>query len=130
MNLLSLINPSLANIYCSTTLSNYNVIRLKRFVSQFTCKLYNCFFRPHLMLYACVQPFDLTFLGQFFLESKHSLSKEKKLLQCYRPKVAEFSSKIFLQTSNFFITSKLSYIHKLPTFHHIIPILTKLLILA
>ena len=34
MNLLSLINPSLANINCSTILSNHDVIRLKRFVSQ------------------------------------------------------------------------------------------------
>ena len=29
---------------------------------------------------------------------------------------AEFSSKLFLQTFNFSITSKLSYTHKLPTF--------------
>ena len=33
-NLVSLINPSLAYIYCSTTLSNHRLIRLKKFVSQ------------------------------------------------------------------------------------------------
>jgi hypothetical protein len=33
-NLLSLINASLAYIYCSTTLSNHGLIRLKKFVSQ------------------------------------------------------------------------------------------------
>jgi hypothetical protein len=33
-NLLSLINLSLAYIYCSTTLSNHELIRLKKFVSQ------------------------------------------------------------------------------------------------
>ena len=36
INLLSLINPSLTNIYCSTTLSNHCAIRVKRFVSQFS----------------------------------------------------------------------------------------------
>ena len=41
---ISLINLSLANIYCSTTLSNHGVIRLKRFISRFTCKLCNWFF--------------------------------------------------------------------------------------
>jgi hypothetical protein len=30
MNLLSLINPSLAHVYCSTTLSNHGLIRLKK----------------------------------------------------------------------------------------------------
>ncbi len=34
----------------------------------------------------------------------------------YSESRAEFSSKLFLQTSNFFITSKFFYIHKLPTF--------------
>ena len=43
-NLLSLINLSLRNVYCSITLSNHGVVRLKRFVSQFTCKLCNWFF--------------------------------------------------------------------------------------
>jgi len=36
MNLLSLINSSPANVYCSITLSNHKAIRLKKFVSQFT----------------------------------------------------------------------------------------------
>ena len=35
MNLLSLINVPLEVVYCSTTLSNYGSIRLKRFVSLF-----------------------------------------------------------------------------------------------
>jgi hypothetical protein len=33
-NLLSLINPSSAHVYCSITLSNHRLIRLKKFVSQ------------------------------------------------------------------------------------------------
>jgi hypothetical protein len=41
INLLSLINPSLANVYCSTTLSNHGEIRLKRFVLQISRNLYN-----------------------------------------------------------------------------------------
>jgi hypothetical protein len=58
-----------------------------------------------------------------------------------------FFSKFFIRTSNFSITSKLSYTHKLPTFplhrfnfnkthinfqlfHYIVPISTKLLILT
>ena len=40
-NLLSLINPSLVHVYCSTTLSHYRLIRLKRFVSQINHKLCN-----------------------------------------------------------------------------------------
>ena len=39
--LLSLINPSLAYVYCSTTLSNRELIRLKKFVSQISHNLYN-----------------------------------------------------------------------------------------
>ena len=38
-NLLKLINLSLAYVYCSNLLSNYGLIRLKRFVSQFTDNL-------------------------------------------------------------------------------------------
>ena len=41
-----------------------------------------------------------------------------------------FMSKIIIQTFNFSITSKLFYTHKLSTFRHIIPILTKLSILV
>ncbi len=41
MNLLNLINPSLANVYFSTILLNLDAITLKRFVSQFTCNIYN-----------------------------------------------------------------------------------------
>ena len=37
-NFLSLINLSLAYFYCSTILSNYGLIRLKRFVSQISRK--------------------------------------------------------------------------------------------
>ena len=40
MNLLNLINPSLAHI-CSTLLSNHELIRLKRFVSQSSRNLCN-----------------------------------------------------------------------------------------
>ena len=38
-NLLSLINHSLAHVYCSTTLSNYGLIRLNRFISQISLNL-------------------------------------------------------------------------------------------
>jgi hypothetical protein len=41
MNLLSLINPSLAHVYCSTTVSNHGLIRLKKFVSRISCNLCN-----------------------------------------------------------------------------------------
>jgi hypothetical protein len=34
MNPLSLINPSLEIVYCSTPLSNHDIIRLVRFVSK------------------------------------------------------------------------------------------------
>jgi len=40
-NLLSLINPLLEYIYCSTTLSNHALIRLNRFVSQISLHLCN-----------------------------------------------------------------------------------------
>lgn len=36
-----LIKPSLANVYYSTTLSNHETYRLKRFVSQNSRNLYN-----------------------------------------------------------------------------------------
>ena len=49
MNLLSLINPPLVNVYCSTTLSNHGAIRFKIFTSQFTRNMYNWFFL-HLIL--------------------------------------------------------------------------------
>ena len=38
---LSLINLSLAHVYCSTMLLNYELIRLKRFISQISRKLCN-----------------------------------------------------------------------------------------
>ena len=53
-NLLSLINPVLANVYCSTILSNHDAIKLKRFVSQFTRNMCNWFFFLNLILYACL----------------------------------------------------------------------------
>ena len=40
-SLLSLINLSLAYVYCSTTLSNHGLIKLKKFVSQSSRNLYN-----------------------------------------------------------------------------------------
>jgi hypothetical protein len=39
MNLLRVINPSLAYVYCSTTLSNHGLIRLKNFVLQISLNL-------------------------------------------------------------------------------------------
>jgi hypothetical protein len=41
MNLLTLINSLLANIYYSTTLSNHAAIRFKRFVSQINRNMCN-----------------------------------------------------------------------------------------
>ena len=67
MNLLSLINSLLLNIYCSTTLSDNVTIKLKRFISQFIHKLCN-YFLKYLILrdknVRCVTwkknlPFDL-----------------------------------------------------------------------
>ena len=43
-NLLKLINLSLVNVYCSNLVSNHSLIRLIRFISQFTSKLCNLFF--------------------------------------------------------------------------------------
>ena len=62
-NLLRLIHPSLANIYCSITLSHHSTIMLKKFVSQFTYKLCYWFFCPHLIHHACVQTFDVKFMA-------------------------------------------------------------------
>jgi len=39
MNLTRLINLSLEIIYCSTTLSNHDLIRLKKFVSKLHMKI-------------------------------------------------------------------------------------------
>ena len=77
MNLLSLINPLLANVDCSITLSNHGVIMLKKFVSQFTCKLCNWFFfHLHLMFNIYVQTFNMMEKLEVWwenFESKHSL---------------------------------------------------------
>jgi hypothetical protein len=53
INLLSIINPSLTNIYCSTILSNHCAIRVKRFVSQFSGELCNWFFSTFNTPYMC-----------------------------------------------------------------------------
>jgi hypothetical protein len=66
-NLLNLINPSLANVYCSTSLSNHGVIRLKRFVSQFTRNYAIGFFSTFNTL-CIVQTFDVMFLAKMFLD--------------------------------------------------------------
>jgi len=39
-------------------MANYGLIKLKRFVSRFTTKLCNLFFRLYLMLHTCVKKFD------------------------------------------------------------------------
>ena len=61
MNLLSLINPSLAHIYGSTTLSNHRLIRLKKSSRKLTtiCAI-SYFFRLYLILHAYVQTSDGT----------------------------------------------------------------------
>ena len=45
---LSLINLSSAHVYCSTTLSNHGLIRLKRSVSQISRKLCNQFYNQSI----------------------------------------------------------------------------------
>ena len=61
MNLLSLINPSVAHIYCSTTLSNHGLIRLKNPSRKLIaiCVI-SYFFSLYLILHAYVQTFDGT----------------------------------------------------------------------
>jgi hypothetical protein len=59
MNLLRLINLSLAHVYCSMILSNHGMIRLKKFVSQNTRNVISYFFSLHLILHVCIQIFDM-----------------------------------------------------------------------
>ena len=60
-NFLSLINPSLAHVYGSKTLSNHGLIRLKRFVSQLVANYVISFvISLYLILHACVQTSDGT----------------------------------------------------------------------
>jgi len=57
-------------------MSNYELIKLKRFVLLFTVKLSNeLFFQLHLMLHAYVQIFDVMDIVEIFLETKYGQSK-------------------------------------------------------
>ena len=48
-------------------MSNYGLIRFKRFISSFIDKLCNwLFFKLYLILYACVQKFDVMENLEFF----------------------------------------------------------------
>ena len=61
MNLLNLINPSLAHVYCSTTLSNHGLIRLIRFVSSISIHYEMGFIISlYLILLIVVQTSDVT----------------------------------------------------------------------
>jgi len=78
MNLLSLINPSLANIYCSIILSNYGAIRLKRLVSQFTRELCNWFFLSTFNT-SCISKHSIvTFLTKNFWNLNKTVENCKK----------------------------------------------------
>ena len=56
MNLLIIISSSLlAHVYRNNLLSNHKLIRLKRFISQFTGNLWKPIFRLYLIRHACVQ---------------------------------------------------------------------------
>ena len=54
MNFLDIINISLAHVYCSTTLSNHRLIRLKRFISQINRKLCNQFYNQSIFNTLCM----------------------------------------------------------------------------
>jgi hypothetical protein len=88
----------------------------------------------------CIAAFGLHATIIWFFSSVRC--KVQSIPWCFSPCLV---SNFFFKTSNFFITSKLSYTHKLPAFpshqnfpthtnfqlfHHIIPISTKLSILA
>jgi hypothetical protein len=59
MNLLKLINPSLAHIYCSTSLSNHKLIRLKKCLAKYTQSVQLVIFSLYVILHACVQISDV-----------------------------------------------------------------------
>ena len=78
MNLLSLINPSLAHIYCSTTLSNHGLIRLNRFVLQISLNMCNQFCNQSMFntLNQC-QTSDMTGTKVQEVGTKHLLSRKR-----------------------------------------------------
>jgi hypothetical protein len=68
MNPLSLINPSLEISYCSTSLSNYDIIRLVRFISKIKVEWQNGFFfiNSHLILLIIVRRLPCWVVGEIF----------------------------------------------------------------
>jgi len=74
-NLLSLINPSLDVIYCSTILSNHCIIRFIRFVSRFCPRCYGMSFvsYPHLILLISGQMFEVTITREKFWELNRTI---------------------------------------------------------
>jgi len=91
MNLLRLINLSLAHVYysnyCSNLVSNHSLIMLIRFVSQFTSNLCNSFFLD-LILYACKILFQwdrfeiLNFATKQDLWTRNSKSRSNRSVVC------------------------------------------------
>ena len=75
MNLLNLINSSLANVYCSTTCQIMAQLGSK--VSSRNLHM-NCaiiiLFCPHLILDAWIQIFDVMFLVKTFLDLKKEIT--------------------------------------------------------
>jgi hypothetical protein len=61
-NLLSLINPSLETVYCSTTLSNHDIISLVRFVFKIRVGVVEWVFviNLHLILQISGKKIDVT----------------------------------------------------------------------
>ena len=75
INFLSLINPSLAYVYCSKTLSNHGLIRLKNSSSKLVANYIISFIISlYLILHACVQTFDVTRILGVPAETKQPLS--------------------------------------------------------
>jgi hypothetical protein len=61
-NLLNLINPSLETVYCSTTLSNHDIISLVRFVFKIRVGVVEWVFviNLHLILQISAKKIDVT----------------------------------------------------------------------
>ena len=97
-----LINSSLEHVscsnYCSNLVSNHSLIRLIRFVSQFTSKLYNSFlFHLNLILHACKILFRYDRFGILNFATKQWLYSSI-LYYCPHPSLR---SSLFLDNESF-----------------------------
>ena len=79
MNLLRLINISLAHVYCSNLVSNHGLIRLIRFVSNLQTNYAISFlFRLDLILHACAAHIRCDSLEILNFASKLGLNSSKQ----------------------------------------------------